>query len=335
MKIAYSIVWRLCLLGLGSWVVAALLYSPILPEELRGVAALTVGALTLLGLLRLKAVRVAALLVCALALVAYWRLTPSNERDWQTDLALLPRAEISGDEVTIYNVRDFSYRTETDYDPRYVTKKVRLSELSSLDLFASYWDGFDIAHIFVSFGFANNEKIAISVEARKTKAQSYSTIGGFFRNYELIYVVAEERDLVGLRTVYRQPNEQVHLLRLAYFKDNAIQLFRNYLERINSLNEQPQFYGTLRTNCTTQVLANAQLGGTRKLKYDWRVLLSGHMPEYLFDLGSLHKDYSLAELMQRGLVNPRAQDTSDARLFSEMIRVGVPQPTPFATPPAS
>ena len=121
---------------------------------------------------------------------------------------------INGDLVTIHNIRNFDYRTETDFTPRYYTKTFDLREVDSVDVIASYWMGDAIAHIFLSFGFSGKDFIAISIETRRQRHQSYSTVAGFFKQYELFYVVADERDLIRLRTNYRKdPPEDVYIYR--------------------------------------------------------------------------------------------------------------------------
>ena len=330
----FAIFWRFCYFLVGMWVVLLVLFSPIFLSAVRLPFALLIAVFILATLINPRKFIWASLIAMIVVTFLWFKLEPSNERDWQRGLSKLAWAEINGDEVSIHNVRDFRYRTETDFDENYVVKKVKLSELSSLDLFASYWSGKSIAHIILSFGFGDLDHIAFSIEVRKTKTQDYSTIEGFFRNFELIYVVAEERDLIGLRTIYRQPHEDVYLFRMKYFKENAIKLFLQYIKNMNALVEQPQFYNTLTTNCTTQVLLNAQqAGGSRKLNYDWRLLLSGYTPEYLYMIGNLGYELSIEELTQKGYVNTKDQDLSDARQFSRNIRLAVPRPDQFVSAP--
>ena len=151
--------------------------------------------------------------VFAVVLLWWTSIEPSNERDWQTDVAVLPYATRDGDLVTLHNVRNFDYRTsDQDFAPRYDDRTFDLRELDAVDLIAVYWMGDAIAHIMVSFGFAG-EHVAISIETRKEKGEAYSSIAGFFKRYELIYVVGDERDLIRVRTNYRRPEEQVYLYR--------------------------------------------------------------------------------------------------------------------------
>ena len=212
-------------------------------------------------------------------LLAWWlSIAPSNERDWQTDVAVLPYATQDGDLVTLHNVRNFDYRTQQDFVPRYDDRTFDLRELDEVDLIAVYWAGDAIAHIMVSFGFAG-EHVAFSIETRKEKAEAYSSIAGFFKRYALIDVVGDERDLIGVRTKYRRPEELAYVYRTRMSPENARRLFLEYIQRINQLKERPEFYNTLTTNCTTDVwwLTRALV---RQIPLDWRVLLSGYFPEY-------------------------------------------------------
>src|SRR6188508_684185 len=128
----------------------------------------------------------------ALVLWRWQAIEPSNDRDWQPENARLAHATIDGERITLHNIRNFDYRTETDFTPAYYDKTFDLRELETVDLFASYWMGPAIAHLLVSFGFGGKDYLAVSVETRKERTESYSTLAGFFRQYELFYVVADE-----------------------------------------------------------------------------------------------------------------------------------------------
>src|SRR5262249_23243544 len=169
--------------------------------------------------------------VLAALIVWFLLIPPSNDRDWQPDVAILPWAEIDGDRIVLHNVRDNVYRTETDYTVRHYDRTVRLSDLHTLDVFLVHWGSPAIAHTILSFGFANDEYVAISIETRKEKGEDYSAVRGFFRQYEITYVVADERDVVLLRTNFR--GEDVYLYRLRYPEADAQALFVNYLRYIN------------------------------------------------------------------------------------------------------
>ena len=191
-------------------------------------------------------------------LLAWWiSIAPSNERDWQTDVAVLPYATRDGDLVTLHNVRNFDYRTEQDFVPRYDERTFDLRKLDAVDLIAVYWAGEAIAHIMVSFGFGGDH-VAFSIETRKEKGEAYSSIAGFFKRYELIYVVGDERDLIRVRTNYRRPQERVYLYRTRATPRTPARLFLEYVDKINQLKERPKFYNTLTTNCTTDVWSLAR-----------------------------------------------------------------------------
>jgi hypothetical protein len=214
--------------------------------------------------------------------------------------------------------------------PRYDDRTFDLRQLDAVDLIAVYWAGDAIAHIMVSFGFGGDH-VAFSIETRKEKGEAYSSIAGFFKRYELIYVVGDERDLIRVRTDYRRPQEQVYLYRTRARPEDARRLFLEYVDKINQLREQPEFYNTLTTNCTTDVwLLVRHLTG--QLPLDWRVLLSGYFPEYVYELGSLDSGMPFAELKARSLINAKAHAADQAPDFSERIREGLPRP-PVRTGP--
>jgi len=187
--------------------------------------------------------------LCA-AVIAFWTsIEPTNERDWQPDVAVLPYATFAGDLVTVHNIRNFDYRSESDYTVAYYDKTFDLRELRSVDIVTSYWMGPAIAHVFLSFGFTGDHYLAISIEVRKSKGKAYSTLRGFFRQYELVYVAADERDVIRLRTNYRRdPPEDVYVYRVRGSLEAARRLFMQYMEQMDALRTQPEFYNTLTTN---------------------------------------------------------------------------------------
>jgi hypothetical protein len=243
----------------------------------------------------------------------------SNDRNWQPDVAVLPYATIDGDRVTVHNIRNFDYRSATDFTPAYYDKTFDLRQLDAVDMFAVYWMGPHIAHTFLSFGFGVTDHLAVSIETRKEEDEGYSTIKGFFRQYELYYVVADERDVVRVRTNYRKPVEDVYLYRLRGSAEDGRKLFLEYMERINRLTDRPEFYNTLTTNCTTAIWLNARVIHN-PLPLSWKLLLSGHTPEYLYEQGLLDQSLPFAELRKRSWINARARDANGVDDFSERIR---------------
>jgi hypothetical protein len=312
------------------WGGLVILFSPIVDESRRlPISAIWslygVGTLAAYTRRRWRGPAVMAALA-AFGIVAFeWSmLVPSNERDWQRDLAVLPSATIAGDMVTIRNIRNIDYRSETDFDVRYYDKTFDLRELDSVDLVATYWMGPAVAHIMVSFGFGGQDFVAISIEARKERSEAYSTVKGFFRQYELIYVVADERDLLRLRTNYRKdPIEDVYLYRLTVEPEIARRVFLDYIRAINELARRPAWYNTATSNCTSNIWMHAAVNPER-LSFSWKILVSGFAPEYLYEMKRMAADLSFADLQAKGLINGRARAADHAADFSRRIREGVP-----------
>ena len=231
-------------------------------------------------------------------------------------------AGIDGSHVHLKNVRNFEWRSETDYTPQWENRTYDLDRLRSADLVLSYWMGPHIAHTLVSFGFDGGERVVFSLEIRKERHESFSAIGGFFRQFEQILVAADERDIVRTRSNAR--GEAVYLYRLQMSQANVRALFLEYLHAANELRRTPRFYNTLTSNCTTIVFELARLIAPA-LPADYRLLLSGHFAEYIHDLHGLTPGHRYAELQALGHINERAL-ASDASGddFSMSIRQGVP-----------
>jgi len=313
----------LILLAVTGWETLAVYYSN-LPEPLRLPGAIMVALVSLGTLLMVRpAGRSISIFLCGFSIVVLWFLfiPPSNDRDWQPDVARLSWAEIDGDRIAVHNIRNFDYRSETDYTPAYYDKQFDLSKLEGVDVVAVYWMGPDIAHVFLSFGFTGGDHLPISIEARKEKGEGYSTLRGFFRQYELYYVVADERDVIRLRTNYRHdPPEDVYVYRAHHGTiENGRRLFLSYMDRINALKASPEFYNTLTTNCTTNIWLNTRVNPDH-LPFNWKILLSGHIPEYLYEMKVLDTRLSFPELKNRDHVNERAQAADTAVDFSRRIR---------------
>jgi hypothetical protein len=299
-----------------------------LPEAWRAPAAVTFALLTVLAFLFLpRRGRTAIVAAVAFAVLAglFFRIPASNHRDWQPEVANLPYATINGDLITIHNIRNFAYRSEADFDPRWESRTYDLSKLDSADVIAVYWAGKAIAHVMVSFGFAGKDYLAVSIETRKEKGESYSTLAGFFRQYELYYVVADERDVIGVRATYRQPQEDVYVYRTNAPIENIRRVFLDYIKSMNDLRDRPSYYNTLTTNCTTSILFHTRMN-PESPPMSWKVLLSGYVPDYLYDLGRIDTSRPFAELEKLSLVNARAHAADRDPAFSQRIRVGLPNP---------
>jgi len=289
------------------------------------------GAMCLLGTAlrrrhaRLFHAALAAYGVAFLALLVWWQgIEPSNDRDWRAEESRLPYATIDGDLVTVHNIRNFDYRSESDFSPAYLERRYDLRQLKGIDLAAVYWMGPAIAHIYLSFVFADQPPLAISIEARKERGEGYSSLAGFFRQYELFYVVADERDVTRVRTNYRQdPPEQVYLYRLRGRPDNRRRIFLEYMRKLNALRTEPEFYNTLTTNCTT-VIWQHSLVNPDHLPFSWKILASGYLPEYLYEQGVLADGLPFEQLRGRSHINAAAQAADSATDFSRRIRAGLP-----------
>ena len=226
--------------------------------------------------------------------MAWWfTLQPSNERDWQPDVAVLPYADINGNQVTLHRIRNCDYRTETDFDVRYYDKAFDLDKLRTADLYMVYWGSPHMAHTMVSFGFEGGDYVCFSIETRKQKGEGYSAVKGLFRQFELIYIVGDERDLVRLRTNYRQ-GEEVYLFRLTGSPEKVRAFFLDYLRRVNDLHRRPEWYSAITHNCTTSI--RMQRAAADRAPWDWRMLVNGYGDELLYERGTIATNLPLAEL---------------------------------------
>jgi hypothetical protein len=308
---------------MAGWAILAIQFSN-LPGFLRPwiAAIFAISSLTaLVG--RFSSRRTWLVFVAAFAVVmAGWLLMlPSNSRNWQPDVALLPFADIKGSMVTIHNVRNCDYRSETDYTVRHYDRTYDLNSLKSVDLSLVYWGSPYIAHTMLSFGFSDGGVVCISAETRKEAGEAYSSIKGFFRKYELTYVVADERDLIGLRTGYR--GELVYLYRLEESADLVRQVFLDYLREVNSLVDHPRWYNALTGNCMTGFRINTAPYNPDS-RVDWRLVVNGSIDEMLYEGKAIYTGLPFAELKKRSLINPRAIGQDKFPDFSQRIRVGLP-----------
>jgi Domain of unknown function (DUF4105) len=257
-------------------------------------------------------------------LVALWwaSIAPSNFRNWTPDVARTARAVFHDSSVTVQNVRNFKYRSESDYDQRWERRTYDLDRIRGVDLFLSFWGPTQLAHTIASWDFDGGQHLAISIETRKEKGESYSALRSFFRQYELYYVVADERDLVGLRTNYR--DEQVYLYRIRVSALQARALLIDYLNELNHLDDHPQWYNALTDNCTTRIRWHAQNTGASG-RLDWRLLANGHLDQLLYERGQIDTRLRFDELRARSNITERAKAAGDSPEFSARIRQGLPQ----------
>lgn len=267
------------------------------------------------------------LIACAgFILVAVWwfSLKPTNNRVWQPDNAETAYADINGDLVTIHNLRNCDYRTETDYTCKWETRTYNLSNLRGADIFITWWGPTLIAHPIVSFDFGDQGHVPMSIETRDEVGQSYSAIRGFYRQYMLTYIASDERDVVRLRTNFRHnPDEEVYLFRTTAKPQLARTIFLEYMQRANELHATPEWYNALTNNCTTNIAVSADEARHVRLKLDWRILLNGKMDEMMYQNGGLVTGgLPLAALKAQAHINPVAHKAGDSPDFSQLVRAG-------------
>lgn len=249
---------------------------------------------------------------------AYLSIQPSNERNWTKDQSILPYAIISGDEVEIKHIRNFTYASTTSYSPDYYTKTFDLTKLSSLDYIVEPFKGIGAAHTFLSFGFDDGSHVAISVEIRKEVGESFSPLKGLFRQYELVYVIADERDVIKLRTNYRKDN--VYLYPVDTTKEHMRTLFVNMLRRANELRESPEFYNTLTNNCTTNIAGHINDITPNKISWDYRLLFPENSDVLAQELGLIAQGMTIEEARTKYRINEKAERYADDPEFSKRIR---------------
>lgn len=248
----------------------------------------------------------------------YFSKIPSNDREWSLDQEVLPYADFNGDEVTVFNIRNFSYKSTSDYTPAYYNKTFDLNKLTSVDYIVEPFGSIGAAHTFVSFGFSTGDYLAISVEIRKEADESFSPIKGLLRNYELMYVIADERDAVKLRTNYRK--DEVYLYPVSTPKEKMRQLLMDMLTRANTLKEHPEFYNTLTNTCTTNIADHVNKLTPSKIPWDLRLLFPENSDELAYELGLLDNSISLKELRKQHLINEKAEKYAASADFSKLIR---------------
>ena len=247
------------------------------------------------------------------------KIVPSNDRDWSPDLAVLPRAEFSGNQVTIRNIRNCTYRTAEDYDVDHYDRTFDLEKIQSLDfVVVPFLEMPSLAHIAVSFGFAGNEYVGVSVEIRKEKGEEYAPIKGVMRQFELMYVVADERDMIRLCT--DQYLNGVYVYRANASPEVVRAMFVDMMHRVNELAEKPEFYNTFTNNCTTNIVKHINSLGTGTVPYDYRVLLPGYFDKLIYDLDMIEKDVSFERTKTNARVNRRVYEFAERPDFSAAIR---------------
>jgi hypothetical protein len=321
--LGWMLVWVVAL-SCAAWATGALYYDfPFV--ALRVSAATVFVCLMVVTMIFARGTRLKLLsILIGFAVVVLWWLTlrPSNHRHWQPDVAQTAWAEIDGDLVTLHNVRNCDYRTEIDYTPRWETRTLRVSQITGLDLAINYWGSPYMAHPIASFQFVGAPPLCFSIETRKEIGERYSPIGGLYRQYELIYVCADERDVIRVRTNYRH-GEDIYIYHTLASPAQTRERFLEYLKTLNTLHSSPRWYNAITTNCTTSI--RIQRPPNERTPWDWRILVNGKGDEMLYERHIIATGgLPFAELKQRSRINEHARAADQAPDFSRRIREGIP-----------
>jgi hypothetical protein len=308
-----------------TWTTLAIYYSNLPWPALRLAVALAFTAFAIWAFWVSRQRWMAAVAIAlVLGVVAWWfTIAPSHDRNWRPEVAIMPRVFIDGDRVRLIGVRNFDYRSQDDFTVHYEERELDLSHLVGLDFFVSYWRKGPVAHTFVSFIFDNAAPLCISIETRPEIGEGFNPIASLFKQFELIYVVGEERDIVGVRAIHRR--EWVYLYQLNTSPNDARRLLLVYLARINELADRPEFYNLLTNSCTINIVRYANAAG-RKGRFDFRHLFNGLIDSYLYHSGRADTTLPFDELRRRSLINEnaRAADSAPEPEFSQRIRASLP-----------
>jgi hypothetical protein len=315
------IVFSLICFVLWFWCILAIRFSGM-PETLAFIACTIFGASVPLAFIFIPNRKRTAYIVIGLYILIFigWsQIEPSHHREWVPSVAKLPYAKIEGDQAKIYNIRNFDYRTENDFSIRYYDRIYDLNDLESVDYILSYWDGLEaVAHTIFSFGFGDNEYIAVSVETRLEKGEPQSALRGLFKQYEQIYVLGDERDLIRLRTNFRK--EDVYLYPTLVKKDDIRKLFEVILDRVNKIAGKPAFYNTLSQNCLSSLVADFKKVITPRSLFDFRRIANGYSDEMLFENGWIDSRLSFEETKRFHYINQYVKSDTVGDSYSIKIR---------------
>jgi hypothetical protein len=324
-RLGQVFVWFVLAL-LSLWAVAALYIDVRLPAMRLPLAVLyAVVLVAIVSRYKLHPRSALLCLACFCLVLAWWfRLKPANSADWQADVDRPAWVERNGDRLVIHNLRNCDYRTETDYSNCWSDREESLSDLRGGDLFFTTWGVRWIGHPILSFQFGNGQHIAFSIEARYKGSQDYSAILGFFRQYELIFVVADERDVIRLRTNFRK-DEEVFLYRTRMDPETARAIFLTYVDYLNQLKDRPEWYNALTRNCTTAIDKQIAADIADPHPWNYQFLLNGTLDKLLYDRGRLLTDgLSFPELKSRAHINAAARAAGNSPDFSSLVRAGRP-----------
>jgi len=322
------LVSALVIVPVSAWGTLALWFRLPAPEGVRALGAALFAALglaTIVALfLRRSLIALAGFALVFGGLLVWWStIAPPLDGDWAPEVARQTTGTIDGDILTLSDLRDFDWRTDHDFTERWSKRSYDLSKLKTLDLFLAYWAGPEMAHVIMSFGFEDGDHIAWSVEVRRERKSEFSPVADAFKSHTLIYLATTERDSVRLRSNIR--GEDVRLYRLNTPPEQARALLVEYALQATALAAQPKWYNSITANCATVVFKIVRAaGGT--FPFDWRLVVNGFLPGYLYDHRVVVTTMPLAELMARAAISEKARAADQSPDFSQAIRVGVPSP---------
>lgn len=315
-----AVTWLL--LGVGTlWAFGALWFDfPMASLRPWAAGLFGLGAVLIYTMLRPRW-RANLVLAVSIILIMIWWLTlkPLQFRNWKAEVSKTAYAEIEGDIVTIHNVRNFQYQAESKFTPYYESRRFDLKNLTHVDVFINYWGSPYMAHPIVSYDFGKDGRVCFSIETRPEQGEAYSAIGGLYRQYELTYVVADERDVIRVRTNFRK-GEDVYLYRLKAPLIKAS--FMEYVQTINELNQTPRWYNAITNNCTTAI--RHQRAASERSPWDYRMLVNGLGDELLYEVKGIDTSIPFKELKQVSHINAKAKAANDSADFSDKIREGLP-----------
>lgn len=327
-RISFAIILSLAIAAAAAWAGFAMWYRLPVGELGRAAACalfILFGLGTIIALFSRFRFRAFALFLAAFAAVLVWWSTikPLGDADWAPDVARQATGTRDGNLLTVKDVRDFEWRSETDFTERWTTRTYDLSTVQTADLFMSYWAGPKMAHVIMSFGFSGGEYLAWSIEVRRRAGGEFSPIADLFKSNPLVIIAADERDVVGVRSNVR--GEDVQIYRLKASPDAARTLLLEYVSDANALSTKPAFYNSITTNCTTTIVKMMRAVGD-VVPFDWRLIVNGYLPDYAYDRGALDTRLPLSTLREVAHIDDRARKSGLSPDFSRLIRVGVPSP---------
>ena len=247
------------------------------------------------------------------------QLVPSNDRDWKPEFATLPIAEIDERQYTLRNIRNCNYVTADDYVVNYYDRQIVLDQIQSVDfIVVPFKETPKLAHTMISFGLDDGSYLAVSVEVRKERGEEFNALMGVGRQYELIYVLSDERDVIRLRSRHR--DSDVYVYPTVANQQQAQAMFAEVMGRINELSVNPEFYHSITNNCTTNLAGHVNELSPGKIAHGWQIILPGLSAKYAYDRGLLDNRIPFEDLSSVALVNHLAEKHFEDPDFSKQIR---------------